>query len=210
MPGRAGVRPGTEGQVGAVSGPVGRGDGGIVVASGQGDDDRLVCGQHQLLAHRDGPGGVAQAVVRHRRVAEQRLVQGVPWREAAAEHTVGEARVGQQEQDSVGDQVLLGFDARAVKGDQLMDQLGLVQLRGVCHQAGGDVVAGVSAAQLDQLDQRLLEKGVACGRVTAALEDLRHAAGDARAGLGRAAEYVVEGVERHGPGEVGDHVGVPG
>ena len=89
----AGVRADAPRQMRAVARVILGPDRGVVVAGGHADDDRLMCGQPDIVDE-DRLTRVGDAEVRHRRVVEQDLVQGVAGGQAAAQDTV--RRIGRR------------------------------------------------------------------------------------------------------------------
>ncbi|WP_456113533.1 hypothetical protein [Streptomyces marianii] len=120
----------------------------------------------------------------------------------------GEVGVGEHLQERVGDQVGQRFDARAVEGDELLAHLDVVQPRDVDEEPAGHVVAGMRAAQGDEVGDGLGEDLVADGGVDP-VEDLGHAVRDPPPDLVGAAEQVAERLEGERPGVLGQQVGLP-
>ncbi|MBU3065704.1 hypothetical protein KO481_29780 [Nocardia sp. NEAU-G5] len=97
---------------------------------------------------------IGHAEIRHRRILEQHLVERVPGGETAGEKTAADSVVGQDQQQRIGDEVQHRFDAGAVEGHELLDDLPIVEFGRVLDQSGGDVVAGFGVLEGNQLGER--------------------------------------------------------
>lgn len=195
-------------QVGPVARPLIVRQGGVGVGGGQRDDERVACLQQRALVHHV-PLRVVHGVVGHRRVGPQHLVEGVLDGQAAAGQVSGEAVVGQQQTQGVGDEVLLRLGARAHEDDEGVDHLLVREPRRVQGQPRRHVRSGLPPLQRDQLEERGGEQFVGPLGVHP-VEDAGHALDQLQSELGRAAEEVVEDEQGQDLGVLAEEVGLAG